>query len=239
MERAIRVLVVEDDEISTRILKQYLKKMDGVELLPVCTSSREALAVVSQDQVDILLLDVELPDFSGLELLQTLDKTPQTIFVTSSKDYAVEAFNQNAVDFLLKPFDFPRFARAINRAKERVEEADRPVTQEAASFSQDSIFVRHNAKYVKIPINSITLVEAVGDYANLHTDHRRYTIHTTMKTMEQKLPANRFLRVHRSYIVRIDCIEEIEDNTLSLGADKLIPVGKSYRGKLLQTLNLI
>jgi DNA-binding LytR/AlgR family response regulator len=139
------------------------------------------------------------------------------------------------VDFLLKPIEYPRFLKSIQRAQKRLNEA----AEVAYSVKEDAVFVRHNSKYVKVPLETILWIEAVGDYANIHTDTRRYTIHTTMKTLEAKLPISQFMRVHRSYIVRIDCIQEIEDNSIAIGRDKVLPLGKSYRSKLLQTLNLI
>jgi DNA-binding LytR/AlgR family response regulator len=232
----LRALLVDDDSVARKIIQQYVKKTEGLELVGECSKPAEALRILQEEPVDILLLDMELPEMSGLDMLRALDHTPHTIFITSSKEYAVDAFDHNAVDFLLKPFDLARFSKAVARARERLT-ANEPKGENA--FLGDAVFVRHNAKYVKIPTDGIIWIEAVGDYANIHTEHRRYTIHCTMKTLETKLPARQFLRVHRSYIVRIDAIQEFEDNALMIGKDKTIPVGKSYRTKLVQTLNLI
>jgi DNA-binding LytR/AlgR family response regulator len=234
----LRCLLVDDDAVSRRIISQYIKQTEGAEVVAECASSAETLRMLQEEDVDVLLLDVEMSGMSGLDLLKAMDHTPHCIFITSTRDYAVEAFNYNAVDFLLKPFDYPRFAKAITRARERLW-PNGSRHDEQHDILSDAVFVRHNSKYVKIPMDAIIWIEAVGDYANINTETRRYTIHTTMKTLEGKLPMKEFMRVHRSYIVRLDSIQEIDESTLGISGDKVVPVGKSYRSKLLQVLNVI
>jgi DNA-binding LytR/AlgR family response regulator len=235
----LRCLLVDDDAVSRRIIAQYIKQTEGTELVAECASSAETLRMLQEEDVDVLLLDVEMSGMSGLDLLKAMDHTPHCIFITSTRDYAVEAFNYNAVDFLLKPFDYPRFAKAITRARERLWPSGSRQDDHQHDILTDAVFVRHNSKYVKIPMDSIVWIEAVGDYANINTETRRYTIHTTMKTLEGKLPMKEFMRVHRSYIVRLDSIQEIDENALTIRTGKSVPVGKSYRSKLLQVLNVI
>lgn len=232
----LRCLILDDDDVAIKLIHEYINRTDGLDAIATCKSAEDALNELQKIEIDILFLDIELPQMSGIDLLKALDKTPHTIFITSQREYAVDAFDHNAVDFLLKPFDYGRFSKAIGRARERLIPSDPAPTEPVIS---DSVFVRHNSKYVKVPIDEILWIEAVGDYANLYTHNRRYTIHTTMKALQKKLLPNEFIRVHRSYIVRIARIEEIEDNTLSLGEGKLVPIGKRYRGDLLQALNMI
>jgi DNA-binding LytR/AlgR family response regulator len=247
MRDVLQCLILEDDTVSRQLLEKFIEKTEGLELVNSCNSAEEALNKLQLQPVDLIFLDIELPEASGIDFLNSLDKKPMVIFVTGESDYALEAFDHRAVDFLLKPFNYPRFTQAIQRAKElyHLNENGHAEAGTLESVDLDAIFVRHNSKYIKVPIKEILWVEAIGDYVQINclpnatSKQRRYTVHSTMKGMEQKLPAQQFKRVHRSYIVRLDVIQEIEDSTLVLEGDKMVPVGKSYKNNLMQSLNLI
>ena len=240
MANSLSCIVVEDDPVAERILTKYIDQTPGIELKDAYDSAEPALDSLKSEPCDVLFLDVELPKMRGTDLLKQLETRPMVVFVTSDRDYALDAFQFNAVDFLLKPLEYDRFLRAVERIKELVAAAPLPEDHpEPAAHEAESIFVRHNSKYVRVELDSINWVEAIGDYVQIYTKDRRYTVHSTMKAMNQKLPSLLFQRVHRSYIIRVDAIQEIEDNTLVLPESKLIPIGKSYRNGLLERLNLL
>ncbi len=240
MANTLSCIVVEDDPVAERILTKYIDQTPGIELKHAYDSAEPALESLKAGPCDVLFLDVELPKMRGTDLLEQLETRPMVVFVTSDRDYALDAFQFNAVDFLLKPLEYDRFMRAVERINELVSAAPLPEEPpEANAQDAESIFVRHNSKYVRVELDSINWVEAIGDYVQIYTKDRRYTVHSTMKAMDQKLPTALFQRVHRSYIIRVDAIQEIEDNTLVLPDGKLIPIGKSYRNGLLERLNML
>ncbi|MFW5658526.1 MAG: LytR/AlgR family response regulator transcription factor [Bacteroidota bacterium] len=240
MANSLSCIVVEDDPVAERILTKYIDQTPGIELRHAYDSAEPALESLKSEPCDVLFLDIELPKMRGTDLLEQLETRPMVVFVTSDRDYALDAFQFNAVDFLLKPLEYDRFMRAVERIKELVTAAPLPEdAPEPAAHEADSIFVRHNSKYVRVELDCISWVEAIGDYVQIYTKDRRYTVHSTMKAMDQKLPKALFQRVHRSYIIRMDAIQEIEDNTLVLPDGKLIPIGKSYRNGLLERLNML
>ena len=240
MANELCCIVVEDDPVSERILTKYIEHTEGLTVKKTYDAAEPALAALKKAPCDVLFLDIELPNMRGTELLEQLDTRPMVVFVTSDRDYALDAFQFNAVDFLLKPLEYDRFRLAYERIRELVNAAPLPENNEnTTAETADSIFVRHNSKYVRVMLNDINWVEAIGDYVQIYTKARRYTVHSTMKAMNNKLPCAMFQRVHRSYIIRMDGIQEIEDNTLVLPDNKLVPIGKSYRNALLERLNML
>jgi len=229
----IKCIVIDDDEVSRRIIEKFIEKAESLELLAAFSNAEDAAPKLNPQEVGLLFLDVEMPEVSGLELIQNLTNLPPTILITSNKDYALEAFELDVVDFLLKPFTYLRFLKAVTKAIDLAKGSEVETT-----LSPEVFFVKHNSRYVKVFTKDIVWIEAIGDYVEVYTKEKKYTAHITMKALEQKLPAKDFARVHRSYIVNLSSILEIEDNTLSLGK-KLIPIGKSYRETLLKALNTI
>jgi DNA-binding LytR/AlgR family response regulator len=227
----IRCIVIDDDEISRTVIEKYIEKTEVLTLIGAYESAEEGLSAILNHEADLIFLDVEMPQMTGIELVRSLIVKPYIILITAQKDYALEAFDLDITDYLLKPLDYTRFLKAVGKVKELID-------NEARSVSRNDIFVKHQSRYIKIPTHELLWIEAIGDYVELHTAQKKYIVHTTMKALEKKLPSNEFLRVHRSYIIRLDAITEIEDNTLVI-EKKLIPIGKSYRNQLMKHLNLI
>jgi DNA-binding LytR/AlgR family response regulator len=223
--------IIDDDELSRQIIEKYVAKSELLNLMASLSSAEEATSLLARQDVELLFLDIEMPDISGLDLIKQLVSRPYVIFTTAKTDYAIEAFEYDIVDYLLKPISYLRFMKAVTKVINLSSSA-------VQSSNSDDLFVKLNSRYVKIPCNEVLWIEAIGDYVEIHTNEKKYTAHTTMKALEKKLPLNDFVRVHRSYIVRTGSIVEIEDNTLVVNK-KLIPIGKSYRDALLKNLNLI
>ncbi|MBN2762668.1 MAG: response regulator transcription factor, partial [Bacteroidales bacterium] len=183
---------------------------------------------------DLIFLDIEMPEMSGIDFLESLTNPPQIIIISSKEKYALEAFNYDVIDYLLKPIVYSRFFKAINKANVRF--------KNKVDSKDDEIFIKKNSALVRLKYDDILYVEALENYVIFSTFNERYTIHFTMKAIEQKLPANKFSRVHRSFIVNTSRINVIEDNSVIIkthDGNKSIPIGKSYKDKLLRDINLI
>lgn len=229
----IKSIIVDDDELSAMTLKRLIMRVSTISCDGVFTSSKFALEYINKNDLDLIFLDVEMPDLSGPELLMALKKSiPLVIIISSHKKYALDSYKLDALYFLSKPIDKSEFNKAILRAKEAHER------QSNILEDHNCFFLKKNQKLIKINKQDILYVEALRDYVILHTNSVNHIVHTSMKSIEHRLSKKEFMRVHRSYIVKIDCIEDIEDYVISIG-EKLIPIGKSYKKSTLERLNII
>jgi DNA-binding LytR/AlgR family response regulator len=216
-------------------LKQLVSQVPALELVAECNDAAEALDSLNTTQVDLLLLDIEMPDMTGLDLIRKLgNNKPLIIFTTAKKDYAVEAFELNVVDYLVKPIALPRFKQAIEKAQETIDSNKQEVKVEEQGF----VFVKDNGVLKRIAIDDILFLEAMGDYVKVHTSQKFHVVHATLKSIEEKLPASKFIRVHRSYIVAINKIDYIQEGTISIGKTT-IPVADTHKSNLNKRLNLL
>jgi len=226
----MRTLIVDDNKMARLALKNLVGQVDYLQLVGECASAVEAVNFLNREKVDLLLLDVEMPEMTGIELLQQLINCPLVILTTSKREYAVEAFEQKVIDYLVKPILLPRFVKSVERAKAIFESS--AITSKTDNF----FFVRNEGAWAKIIYDDILFIQALGDYAIINTTTGKYTVHITMKTLEEKLSPDRFQRVHRSYIVAIPKITTVTDSTIYV-ADKPIPVADSYKVQLSEKLN--
>ena len=216
-------------------LKQLVMQVPSLELIAECNDAREALDSLDSKQVDLLLLDIEMPDMNGLDLIRKLgNQRPLIIFTTAKKDYAVEAFELSVVDYLVKPITLPRLKQAVERAGEVLESNKEEVKVEEQGF----VFVKDNGILKRISIDDILFLEAMGDYVKVHTSQKFHVVHATLKSIEEKLPASKFIRVHRSYFVAINKIDYIQEGTISIGKTT-IPVADTHKSNLNKRLNLL
>jgi DNA-binding LytR/AlgR family response regulator len=216
-------------------LKQLVSQVQALDLVAECNDAAEALDVLNSSQVDLLLLDIEMPEMTGLDLIKKLGNSkPLIIFTTAKKDYAVEAFELNVVDYLVKPIALPRFKQAIDKAQETLDSNKQEVKVEEQGF----VFVKDNGILKRIAIDDILFLEAMGDYVKVHTPQKFHVVHATLKSIEEKLPSSKFIRVHRSYIVAINKIDYIQEGTISIGKTT-IPVADTHKSNLNKRLNLL
>lgn len=228
-------LIIDDNKIARTTLKQLASQIKSLEVAGECATAMEAYNILQQEPVDLLLLDIEMPGMTGLELTRNLgQKKPLIIFTTSKKEYAAEAFELNVVDYIVKPVTPARFIQAIDKAKEILDSNQQEVKMEEESV----IFIRDSNVVKRLSIDEILFAEAMGDYVKLHTSQKFYAIHNTLKAVEERLPASRFQRVHRSYIVSINKIDTLQDGALVLG-NKIVPVADAYRAALNKRLNIL
>ncbi|MCS4117613.1 LytR/AlgR family response regulator transcription factor [Salinibacter ruber] len=275
MESPIRTLIVDDEPTAQEVLAEYVGRHAGLEAVGTCGSAVEAANTLRDEAVDLLLLDVEMPEMSGMELVKMMEDPPAVVLVTASEEYAVEAFELAAVDYLVKPVRYARFLEAINRVEgqsggaagasgpgdESIDGRDGLGSDEGAEnapadpadadpadpdpvgtsgqdgdpWADEVLFVREGDDLVRVRLADIQYVEAKGDYMLVHTAAERHMAHATMKKIEERLPAGAFMRVHRSYLVRIDQVERIEGDRLLIGGTQ-IPVGPTYRETLLERI---
>lgn len=216
-------------------MKQLVSQVQMLELVAECSDAMQAYNYLRNDQIDLLFLDIEMPGMTGIELTKKLgNKRPLIVFTTAKTDYAVEAFELNVVDYLVKPVAIPRFLQAVEKAKETLDSNKQEVKIEEQQF----VFVKDNGVLKKINVEDILYLEAMGDYVKVHTAQKFHVLHSTLKSIEEKLPASKFIRVHRSYIVALQKIDFIQDGVISIGKAS-IPVAETYKSTLNKRLNLL
>ncbi len=228
----MRCAIVDDDELSIRLIAEYISQTDFLDLAGTFTSAIKASNTLSREPVDLIFLDVEMPGMTGLELIKSMERKPQIILITSKSDYAIEAFEYQVADYLLKPTGYSRFLQAVNKARDLYE-----VRQKGATAPKH-LYIKEDSVLVNVPLADIVWIEALGDYVTIHLTDKKHTVLTTMKSMESKLPPTEFMRVHRSFIVRVDKINNLDGNLLVVGK-KLVPIGKSHRKALMDRLNIV
>jgi DNA-binding LytR/AlgR family response regulator len=230
-------MILDDDELSRRIIEEFISKTDGLVLTHSCSNPVTGInELKGDDAVDLIFLDIEMPEMTGLDFLDSVNNTPQVIIFSSKGKYAVDSYDYDVTDYLLKPVDYKRFLKAVDKVQKRMEEEHKD------ELGQNEIFIKKNSTLVRLKYEEILWIEALENYVIFNTFKDKYTIHFTMKAIEQKLPSKKFTRVHRSYIVNTGSIEVIEDNSVIIKTEdstKSIPIGKSYKEKLMKDINLI
>ncbi len=230
-------IIIDDDKLSIRVIEEYVKKTENLTLAGSFSTAVEAIYFLKQhENVELIFLDIEMPEMSGIEFLNTLKNPPQIIIISAKGKYALNAFEYDVTDYLLKPVAYARFYKAVDKA------LNRPNKGNVSTIGKDEIFIKKNSSLVRLKYDDILWVEALENYVIFNTYSDKYTIHFTMKAIEQKLPGTKFARVHRSFIVNTNSIREIDDNAIIMKTsegNKSIPIGKSYRDKLMDDLNLI
>jgi DNA-binding LytR/AlgR family response regulator len=228
-------LIVDDNKIARTTLKQLVSQVSDLQLTGECTNAMEAYNLLRDQPVDLLLLDIEMPGMTGIELTRNLQANrPVIIFTTSKKEYAAEAFELNVADYIVKPITPARFMQAIDKAREILESNSEQVKLNEDEF----IFIRDSNIVRRLKLSDILYAEAMGDYVKLHTAQKFFAIHATMKEVEQRLPSSKFLRVHRSFIAAIDKIDTIQEGALIING-KPVPVADAYRAALNKRMNVL
>ncbi len=228
-------IIIDDDLMSRRIIEEFIIRTDQLRLIASYENAVDAInAFTGDEDIDMIFLDIEMPEMSGIDFLETLTNPPQIIIISSKEKYALDAFNYDVTDYLLKPISYSRFFKAINKANVRF--------KNKVDTKDNEIFIKKNSALVRLKYEDILWVEALENYVIFNTFQEKFTIHFTMKAVETKLPTNKFTRVHRSFIVNTSRINIIEDNSVIIKThegNKSIPIGKSYKDNLLKDINLI
>ena len=230
-------IIVDDDKLSCKLLEGYVGKSSSLNLLGIFNDSVSARNELSKRKdIDLIFLDVEMPEMDGFDFIGSLEFPPNIIIVSSAEEYALKAFDFNVVDYLLKPIPYARFCKAIDKTIRYF------TRKETINSGDQEIFIKNGSSLVKLKLKDIIYVEALENYVTVNTAEEKYTIHFTMKAIENQLPSTLFTRVHRSFIINKSMIQAIKENTLDLVVGKTlksIPVGKSFRDTLLNDINVM
>jgi DNA-binding LytR/AlgR family response regulator len=224
----IKCIIVEDERLAQDVIKSHLQQVDRFELIGVYRNAPEAAEALANNDVDVMFLDIQLPGMSGLHFLQTLIDPPLTVLTTAYAEHALESYEYNVIDYLLKPISFDRFLKAVNKI------VDGKLLNEAVTEKEvpgDHIFVKANSKFFKVNFTTIVYVEGMKDYLKIHTTENTLVTHQTMSDIEKILPAKQFLRVHKSYIISLSHIRAIYGNSVEM-ENATIPVGVNYKDKV-------
>jgi len=234
----LKCLIVDDEPLAPDILVQYLSDCPSLELSRVCSDAVEAGEYIRCHPVDLIFLDINMPRLSGIRFVKTLNQPILIIFTTAYPEYAAEGFEADAVDYLVKPFSFERFMKAVNKAVELAEFRKKKEPQRGTDFVQnhDFILLRSDKKIFKINFDDIIYFESTGDYIKVNCTDKKIIIHETFKNLVTQLPVNQFIRVHKSYIVSVTKIRLIEGNQVDVAGQK-IPIGLVFKEELLKRLN--
>lgn len=231
-------IVIDDEQMARVIIKTLCSEIKTLNLVKEFSGAIEAMKYLNENTVDLIFLDIHMPNFSGLDFIKTLKNPPKIIFTTSDPKFAIEAFEFDFIaDYLLKPIELPRFEKAIKKAQ-KLQLADVKVVPKKEVSVKNDFYVNIDRRLIKIDLSSIYLIKAKGDYIDIKTEDKNYVVHSTLKKIEEKLPDSLFLKVHRSYIINVKKIIDIEDNSVLIKKD-VVPVSRSNRPELMKRLDLL
>ncbi len=240
----MKAILVDDEPLALDVLEAHLSRLsDKVELVGKANNAIDAGELLKNNQVDLIFLDIQMPQLTGIDFVRSLENPPMVIFTTAYSEYALDSYELNAIDYLLKPISFDRFSKAVDKALELNEllnsKASLPETDEV-EIDKDFIFVKSDKKLVRVKFDDIIYIEGLKDYVIIRMDTGRVITLQTMKSLDVKLPNSKFMRIHRSYIVNMDRIQAVMGNMIEVTEKrevKHLPVGKSYRDALLEIIN--
>ena len=235
---AIKCLIVDDEPLAIEILESFVDRVDSLELVASCSNAVSAFDTLKKERIDLLFLDIQMPKLTGIEFLKILNPAPKVIFTTAYRDYAVESYELNVVDYLLKPIAFDRFLMAINKVMEKESNDAMTVMHSDSKLDADPyLFLKADRKMVKVLLNEITYIESLKDYVRVKMIGGKEVIsHQKISYMEKKLPAECFLRIHKSYIISLNKIEAYNTSLVEVGGNEL-PVGRSYKSEVMKVLD--
>jgi DNA-binding LytR/AlgR family response regulator len=228
----MRCIIVDDDELSCLNLQRLCKKVDDLEVVAVCKDGFDAINILKTSAVDFMFLDIVMPELSGMDMVKSITTLPPVIFTTGRDDMAVEAFENEVVDYLVKPIELPRFLKSYNRVRKYISDKN-------ADAEMNEIYVRSEGKLVRIGFQEVLYIETMDDYVVFIMENgNKHVVHSTLKKMAEKLEGSTFIKIHRSYIVNISKITSIEEGFVKI-KEALIPISRLHKQELLEKVNLI
>ncbi len=231
MDSLIKTLIIDDDDASIKILNNFSSKIPEIDVVGEFKNPLKAVEYLDENDVDLLFLDIHMPEINGIELIEISTKLPSIIITTSDENFALVAFEYDVEDYLLKPITFPRFLKSINKVKKKINASSGKGKEEPKE-----IFINVNRKLKRVIIDEINIIEAKGDYVLIRTEDENHIVHSTMKKMEATLPSDIFVKIHRSYIINTKKIKDIEDNSVLIEG-YVIPISRSKKDELYNKLN--
>jgi two-component system LytT family response regulator len=236
MDKPASCIVVDDEPVAREILENHLEKIDTITVVASCKSALEAFKIINNHPVDLIFLDINMPDISGISFAKSMSKEYKIIFTTAYREYAVDGFDLKAVDYLLKPISFERLSQGINKFFEESSAIAPRQSKEIHIERDDYIFVRSDRKMVKINFKDIVFIESLSDYIKIHLVEQKVLVtRDTLSNIEARLPGSDFIRIHRSFIVSVHKIETFTSDTIGIGKHE-VPISRSYRDVVLEKL---
>lgn len=231
----ITCLVIDDEPVARKGLAGYVRQTPFLQLVGTCNSAIEANEILREQPVDLLFLDIQMPDLTGTEFLRSLENPPGVIFTTAYREYAIEGFELNALDYLVKPISFQRFLKSANKARAHFELLRRPAKNEKPTEATDHFFIKSDGQFIKIMLDEVFYFESEKDYVFIYTKKKRYMALLSLKQLEVELPSERFVRVHRSFLVPLDKVEKMDNHKLVINGAR-IPVSRSLQDEVYEKL---
>ncbi|MEN7551368.1 LytTR family DNA-binding domain-containing protein [Rapidithrix thailandica] len=227
----LNCIIVDDDLMARKSLERLCLKSDNLNLVATCENGEQALDTLQEGDIDLVFLDMEMPELSGIDLLDACPVMPQVVVISGEEKYAYDAFQYQVADYLKKPINYIRFKAAVEKvlATYTIQHSIEP---------EDAIFIKVDGRYVRIQFSDIFYIENVGDYVQFHLTKKALIVYSTLKSLADRLPKDKFLKIHRSYIVNLDKIVDIEENTLVV-KDKVIPISRANKPQLMKKLNFL
>ena len=234
-----KCLVVDDEPLARDLMRGHLEKLNNFEIVAECSDAIKALRELHIHHVELIFMDIQMPQISGVEFLKTLKNPPKVIFTTAHREYAIDGFELDVVDFLLKPITFERFLKAVNKFFQLAQQEVNGVcalSEPGNSFKDDFIYIKENKKVIKVYLDEILYIEGLSEYVQIYTDTKKLITKTSMMNMEEKLPGGDFLRIHKSFIVSLSKIEAFTSASVDVPGKEL-PIGRSYKKAVLEKLH--
>jgi len=226
-------IIIDDDIVAREMLKLYISKMPALNIIQEFETPINAISFIKENQVDLIFLDVRMPEMSGMEFISQLDEEhPEIILTTSHEEFALDAFQFNVSGYIVKPLKFQNFSIAVKKVLKGHK------SNKTLNFRDQVIFIKDGQFIVKLDKAEVKLIECIGDYVSLFTEKKKYVVHSSMKAINERFAEEQYIRVHRSFIIRLDAIEDVQDDTISFGS-RLIPIGKTYKSSVYKRLNII
>ncbi len=235
MSKIIQCIIVDDEPIAREILENHLQKIDTIHVVSTCKNAIDAFNIINSNKIDLIFLDINMPEISGLSFARSINKNIKIIFTTAYREYAVDGFDLKAVDYLLKPISFERLLQAVNKYLNETISVNTGKKKELIYDKSDFIFVRSDRKMIKINFSEINFIESLGDYLKIHLLNKTIVTRETITSIEAKLPKNDFLRIHRSFIISINKIVSFTNEFVEVNK-KAIPISRSYKKEVLRRL---
>ena len=234
----IKCLVIDDEPLARDLMRSHIEKLENFEIVAECGDAMKALQALRSQTVDLMFMDIQMPQITGIEFLKTLKHPPKVIITTAYREYALDGFELDVVDYLLKPITFNRFLKAINKYYQLSQEETLNILPSYAGTQSDEafIYVKENKKVIKVHLNAILYVEGLSEYVQIYTENKKIITKTSMTNMEEKLPQADFMRIHKSFIVSVSKIEAFTSNSIEVPGKEL-PIGRSYKNSVLEALH--
>jgi DNA-binding LytR/AlgR family response regulator len=227
----MRCLIVDDEEMSRKVVEAMCAKLEDLEVVAVCANGVEAMNTLQREEIDVVFLDIEMPEMTGMDIVKTVAELPQIIFITSNKEYALEAFEYKVTDYLQKPITLSRFLKAVEHARDNI--------TRKKSRTEEDIYVKVDGRLVRLDLKEVLYIESIGDYVLFHTEKKeKFIVHSTLKGIDDKIGNTRFLKVHRSFIVNLAKVVDIQEGNLVI-KDKVIPISRAHRAALMSRINTL